>query len=131
MANYWFVKDDNGRPLPILAGGRCNRCGKIFFPRKTVCSICAGKDVKGVALSNRGKLLSYSIVNRGMKHIKAPYALGYVWLQEGIKLYTLISDYEPAARRLKIGAEMELVLDKIVNPQSGEEELIYKFRPVD
>jgi uncharacterized OB-fold protein len=41
---------------------------------------------------------------------KKPYVIGFIDLPEGIKLFSMLTDCEPAEKTLKIGMEMETIL---------------------
>ncbi|OHE24617.1 MAG: hypothetical protein A3J94_09030 [Syntrophus sp. RIFOXYC2_FULL_54_9] len=57
-----------------------------------------------------------------------PYAIGYVELPEGVRVETLFStsDFE----QLRIGLDVELVIERLHEDEEGNEVLTYKFRPV-
>ena len=57
-----------------------------------------------------------------------PYAFGYVELPDGVRVETLFSDGDPEA--LKIGMDVELVIEKLHGDDEGNEIMAYKFRPV-
>jgi uncharacterized OB-fold protein len=113
---------------PYLIGSRCRDCQEVMFPQKRICLNCFGKDLEQVALSSRGRLFTFTINHQGPKEFSAPYASGYIDLPEGVRIYSLLTDWE--AKGLKIGAEMELVIEKMKDDLEGNEVVTYKFRPV-
>ncbi len=112
---------------PYLVGSRCRNCQEVMFPQRPICLNCFGKDLEQVRLSSRGKLFTFTINHQGPKEFSAPYASGYIDLPEGVRIYSLLTDWE--AKGLKIGAEMELVIEKIKEDKEGNIVLGYKFRP--
>jgi benzoylsuccinyl-CoA thiolase BbsA subunit len=113
---------------PYLIGSRCRKCQEVMFPQRPICPNCFGKEVEQVRLSSRGRLFTFTINHQGSKEFSTPYASGYVDLPEGVRIYSLLTDWE--AKGLKIGTEMELVIEKIKEDREGKIVLGYKFRPV-
>jgi uncharacterized OB-fold protein len=124
----WFKKFAEGM---VLVGSRCEACKKVFFPKKEVCPDCFEGELKEIPLSKRGKLHSYTISFMSLPGMKIPYAVGFIELPEGIKLFSILTDCKPYERVLKVDMEMEMVIEKIKQDESGNEILGYKFRPVN
>jgi uncharacterized OB-fold protein len=83
-----------------------------------------------VHLSGRGKLDTFSIVNAALPGFKAPSIQAYVNLEEGPRIWSLITGVEPDEKALKIGMELELVVEKVREDAQGNEVISYQFRPV-
>jgi uncharacterized OB-fold protein len=98
-----------------------------MFPQRPICLNCFGKDLEQVRLSSGGRLFTFTINHQGPKEFSTPYASGYIDSPEGVRIYSLLTDWE--AKGLKIGAEMELVIEKIKEDKEGNIVLGYKFRP--
>jgi hypothetical protein len=112
-----------------LLGGKCKTCGKIIFPQQGICPRCFSDDaMEQVPLSHKGRLYSYTVVRQGLKGIEAPYALAFVDLPEGVRLFTQLTTSDP--NELKLGMDVELVLGKVATASNGEEIISYRFRPV-
>jgi AcrR family transcriptional regulator/uncharacterized OB-fold protein len=115
--------------IPYLIGGRCSRCGKISFPKREMCSECFNRSVvEDIRLSSRGKIVSYTVVRRGLGAGKHAYALGYVELPEKITLLAPLA--EKNFERLTIGMDVEAVFEEEIG-ENGRPVIVYKFRPVD
>jgi len=113
---------------PYLIGSRCRDCQEVMFPSRSICLNCFGDNFEEVALSSKGKLFTFTINYQGPKEFSTPYASGYIDLPEGVRIYSLLTDWEN--KDLKIGMEMELVIDKIKEDREGNEVVGYKFRPL-
>jgi hypothetical protein len=50
-------------------------------------------------------------------------------LPEGVRLFTLLTDCEPFEEKLKLDMEVEMVIEKVMTNDFGEEIYAYKFRP--
>jgi len=119
---------------PRLLGSRCQACGEIFFPRREqyLCSYCQSCKFEEIQLSLHGKIHSYTVVMQRPPvyyHGEVPYAIGYVELPEGIRVETLFSVEDPES--LRVGMEVELVIEKLHQTEEGSEILTYKFKPLD
>jgi uncharacterized OB-fold protein len=83
-----------------------------------------------ILLSNQGRLYCYSIARVAPLGFTPPYILGYIDLDEGIRIYSQITGCEPREDALFIGSKMEMVLEKIREDESGNELIGYKFKPI-
>jgi len=78
--------DANGRL--ILLGTHCPRCGKTFFPKKSICPSCfVDEPLEVVELQGKGKVYSFTIIHQGPKGFKTPYATLYVDMPEGVRIF--------------------------------------------
>jgi len=113
---------------PCLLGSRCKACGKIAFPSRAVCSNCFHEEMETLPLSTQGKIYTYTIIGYPPPGITAPYAIGYVDLPEGVRVFSILTDWKQ--EDLKVGRSVKLVLGKFKDDQDGNEIVTYKFRPV-
>ena len=123
-----FVMPSRPGEKPRLLGSRCRGCGKTTFPPRSVCSDCYGEELERVPLSAKGQLYSYTIIGYPPPGLTAPYAIGYVDLAEGVRVFSILTEWDQ--KGLKVGMEVELVLDKFREDKEGNEILTYKFRPL-
>ena len=120
---------------PRLIGSKCTSCGTYFFPETVSCSnpVCKEKKVEQAFLSRRGKLWSYTIqYYPPPPPFKAPepfvpFGIGLIELPEKIRVLGMLTESDPD--KLKIGMEVELVLEKLYE-DNGKEVITWKFRPV-
>lgn len=124
----WFQETREG---PVLMGTKCQSCGRVFFPKKQVCPQCFGDDLAPVPLSRRGVLHSYAISVMGPEGMEKPYLIGFVDLPEKIKLFSLITGCDTSGKGLKMGMDMEMVIERIKTDKDGSDVIGYKFRPVE
>ena len=124
---------------PHLLANKCKSCGNIFFPKATSClnNNCKKTEpLEDVSLSRRGKLYTFTV-----NHYAAPppyhapdpfvpYATGSIDLPEGLRVEAMIaSGYDE--KSLKVGMEMELIIDKLYDDEeTGNEVICWKFKPV-
>ncbi|MEW6184653.1 MAG: OB-fold domain-containing protein [Thermodesulfobacteriota bacterium] len=111
-----------------LIGNKCQSCGKIYFPKaKTICLNCLSPDLIEISLNRRGKLYSFTIASVPSEHFHAPYTVGYIILNEKVRVFSQIE--ESNNKPLKINMEMELVIGDLW--KEDEKHIIgYKFKPV-
>lgn len=131
----WFTTGGEA----ALLGTRCAECGSYFFPPEgTLCRnpACASTELSEVELSRRGKVWSFSV-----NHYAAPAP--YVG-REPFEPYTVVAVELPAEQmvvlgqladgidpgQLKIGDEVEVVLETLFADDDGNEHIVWKWRPV-
>lgn len=113
-----------------LEANKCQECGAIFFPPRLICPRCKRRDLKPTKLKETGKILSYTIIRVPPRQFvdQAPYAVGIVELDDGVKITAQIVDCD--FEDLKIGKRVKVEFRKIF--QEGESGIIcygYKFVP--
>ena len=112
-----------------LAGNRCRACEQVFFPKvEQVCLNCLEKQLEDVPLSRKGKLCSYTVVHMPASGFQPPYAVGFVDLPEGVRVFTpLVMDEDKPFRE---GMEMEVRVGKLWE-EEDKEVMGFKFAPVE
>ncbi len=118
---------------PKLIGSKCKNCGSVSFPKIPTCPNpdCTRKEVEEYLLGRGGKLWSYTIqlfqppAPFKMEPFK-PFGVGIVELPEGIRILGMLTTTE----NLRIGMEVELVVDKLYE-EEGNEYLTWKWKPVE
>lgn len=111
----------------MLLANKCQSCGQIFFPKAIFCLNCSNKDMAELKLSRRGKLYAYTIGRMDSMYFKAPYAIGYIDMPEGVRVFAPLKMMQD--KPLKIGMEMELAIENLWQ-EDGKEIIGYRFKPV-
>jgi len=123
---------------PVLLGTRCTNCDNHMFPRQTGCPRCLFNEQEDVELATRGTLWTWTVqafppkappylgpVGDDFK----PYGVGYVELPGQLRVEGRLTISDP--EQLKIGMEMELVLDPLSIDDDGNQVVTYAFAPVE
>ncbi len=83
--------------VPVLKGTRCRDCGAVYFPRAVSCRnpACDSKAVEPARIGGRGRLYSFTIQRYRPPPLFeleswAPYALGLVDVEDGLRLMGVI-----------------------------------------
>lgn len=119
-----FVEGPEGG---ILLANKCKSCGQVFFPKAVFCLTCFNEDVEELKLSRKGKLYSYTIGRMASSHFQPPYAIGYVDMPEGVRIFAPLK--MTADKPFAIGMDVEVLIEKLW--QEDDNEIIgYKFKPV-
>lgn len=116
---------------PQLIGSKCPHCGEVVFPVNPVCVNCQNQKMDDIKLSRRGKVWSFTTVMLPPPQWykgPVPFDLGYVELQEGVRIWARLLGAE--AGTFKIGQEVELQIDVMQEDAEGNEILGYCFVPV-
>ena len=120
----YFIEGKDGN---YLLATKCNNCSQIYFPPLRRCLECYGEDMEEVKLTNRGKLYTYTIVQMPVLHYEPPFALAWVELPEGVRVFTQLKNWEDT--ELKIGMDVNLVVDTLWEEEE-KEVYGYKFEPI-
>jgi len=132
----WFTTEPEGGHL---IGNRCKSCGEYYFPKSFACRNpdCMGMDLEDVGLSGKGRLWSYTV---NYYPPPAPYVPPDPFVPYAIVVVEMIEEklmvMGPLAEgyddeKLKIGMDMELVVDPLYTDDAGNEHMIWKWRPVE
>ncbi|UCG29040.1 MAG: Zn-ribbon domain-containing OB-fold protein [Bacteroidales bacterium] len=80
-----------------MEAGKCRKCERIFFPGRLVCPECGHTGFDMVKLSGKGKLHTFTVIRTAPSGFTdfAPYAVGIVELDEGIRILGQITDCDP------------------------------------
>jgi len=113
-----------------LEANKCESCGMSFFPPRLICPECKNRDLVPTKLAQAGKVISYTIIRVPPHQFsdQAPYAVGIVELDDGVKLTAQIVDCD--FEEIKIGQRVKIEFRKIF--QEGESGILcygYKFVP--
>lgn len=119
---------------PRLIGSRCNTCGEVFFPKvgDGICANCQSDSLQEITLSRRGKIYSHTVVMQRPPVYyqgEVPYGLGFVELPEGVRVETLFTGCN--FDDLRVGMEVEMLVDTLHEEEDGTEITCYKFKPVN
>ena len=109
-----------------LVGVKCKQCGQITFPRRESCLNCLGQDLEETCLSQTGTLYTYTVVHMPSEHFEPPYAVGWIGLPEGIKLFSQIRGWQEFP--LQTGMDMELYFEDLWE-EEDKAVFGYVFRP--
>lgn len=130
IAPGFFTVPDDPDAGPRLLGSRCPACDEHFFPRRHVCAKCLTEGCEDVELSPRGRLWTWTFVHVPLfakKDAKIDaYGVGQIDLPEGPRIQAILFGDRD---EFSIGMEMELDLESLSVNDTGDEVVIYRFRP--
>ena len=125
-----FVEPASSDEKPFLIGNKCKECGLTAFPKTPVCPKCMKQDtMEETKFEGKGTLDSFSIVQAALPGFKAPSIQAYINLENGPKIWSLVTGCEPAEDSLELGMSMEMVIDKVREDEEGNELISYQFKP--
>ncbi|MEM2320126.1 MAG: Zn-ribbon domain-containing OB-fold protein [Candidatus Bathyarchaeia archaeon] len=112
-----------------LVGGKCLKCGKVHVPPRPLCDQCLSKDFEMVELPKNGKLLTYTVIHVAPVQFQsmAPYAVGIVLLENGVKIPGMIKGATP--EQLKIGMQLTMEFEEAPKTQQWPQWPRYYFKP--
>jgi uncharacterized OB-fold protein len=103
----------------------CKSCGKHHFYPRSNCPFCWSNDLEWVKASGKGKLHTFSIPQRSIMGIPAPFIAAIVELEEGPRISTNLIGVDPDPKNLRCDMDVEVVFDDITDTVA-----LPKFRPV-
>jgi hypothetical protein len=130
----WFTTTNT----PALIGTICAECGSYFFPpERVLCRnpACASAELADFELSRRGKVWSFAVNHYAApapyvgKEPFEPYTVVAVELadEQLVVLGQLSENVDPTT--LKIGTEVDVVIESLFTDAGGNEQLVWKWRP--
>ncbi len=124
---------------PRLLGSKCVNCGVVMFPAQKSCPACCGEDVEVIEMARRGKLWTWTIQSflpnrppyNGPETAEdfKPFGVGYVELPGETRVEARIKCDDVDS--LRIGMDMELVVEKYIRDDNGNDVMAYFFKPVE
>ena len=128
-AEKLFRLPHDGAP-GFLIGTRCQACGTVSFPGRSVCPRCLEREgLEEIPLSQQGLLYTFSVNRQAPAGFTAPYVTGKVDLPEKVRVFSVITGVDPDENGLRIGQPMDLVFGPITRDVSGEPRWGYMFQP--
>jgi uncharacterized OB-fold protein len=96
-----------------LEAGKCKNCGLVLYPPRLICPRCKNRTFETITLNNEGTIVTYTIIRVPPSQFTdlAPYAVGIVELDGGVRITTQIVDCDFSA--LAIGKRVRLEFRKI------------------
>jgi uncharacterized OB-fold protein len=113
-----------------LMAGKCTKCGKIHLPPRPICDNCYGVEFTWTEISGKGKLLTYTTIHVAPPQFQAlaPYTVGIVQLENGLKLPGMVSGVPQEL--LKIGMQLKMDFKACNAGQTWPQWQRYCFEPV-
>jgi uncharacterized OB-fold protein len=120
-----------GGQAPALLANRCTKCGKTFFPKRSLCPYCFEEgEMEEIRLDRRGVIYACTVVHRNSPTgISAPYAYGYVDIPVNrVRVFGLFVGSDPSS--FTPGQEVEMVVEPIKVDEQGKQIIGYKFKSI-
>jgi hypothetical protein len=125
-ARYWREIPQRYR----TEAAKCTQCGKVHFPPRLVCRECRGREFTPATLAKSGEVETFTVIRVAPTGFgdEAPYAVGVVKLDDGVKVTAQIVDCDPT--EIQIGDRVQMEFRRV--QQDGESGILcygYKFVP--
>lgn len=104
---------------------RCDRCGALRFPARTICSRCLGREATWVPTSGRGVVFSFAVMHQAVHPgfaADVPYPVVVIELDEGPRLLSNLVDCPLGD--VRIGLPVAVVFEDVTPDIT-----LPKFRP--
>jgi uncharacterized OB-fold protein len=112
-----------------LMAGKCRKCGKIHLPPRPLCDNCFSQEFTWIEISGKGKLLTYTVIHVAPQQFQAmaPYAVGIVQLENGLKIPGMITAIPH--EQLRIGMDLTIDFGACNTAQAWPQWPRYCFKP--
>ena len=118
-----------------LMGSRCQKCGVLFVPPRSICIKCHGTEMEWVEMKGKGKLAAFTCIAIGPPFMtkegydrKHPYVSGVVELEEGVRVVARIEGMDGSKpETIKIGTPLQV--EFLHTWGEGENSTTLAFRP--
>jgi len=120
-----FATRADGRPA--LIGSRCRETGEVFWPAEAINPRTHRDTMERVEIDGGGRVVSWTIVSRGLPGFASPYALAAIELDAGPSLVAQLEEWD--ARTLDFDMPVDLVLGTVKTESDGTAIIGPKFRP--
>jgi uncharacterized OB-fold protein len=110
-----------------LMAGKCTHCGKIHLPPRPLCDRCFHQTFTWLEIAGTGKLVTYTVIHVAPEQFQhmAPYAVGIVELENGLKLPGMIT----GTKQLQIGMTLTIDFTTCTAAQPWPQWPRYCFKP--
>ena len=118
-----------------LMGSRCQKCGILSVPPRSICTKCYGSEMEWVEVKEKGKLAAFTCIAIGPPFMikegydrQHPYVSGVVELEEGVRVVARIEGMDGSKpETIKIGALLKV---EFLHRGKGENSTTFlAFRP--
>lgn len=112
-----------------LMGGKCRKCGKIHLPPRPMCDKCLSTEFEWVEMPQKGKLLTYTVIHVAPPQFQnmAPYAVGIIQLENGVKLPGIIKG--APLDKIRIGMSLMVEFEEAPQIQGWPQWPRYHLKP--
>jgi uncharacterized OB-fold protein len=99
-----------------LMGSKCQKCGLLSVPPRSICIKCYGSAMEWVAMKGKGKLVGFTSIAIGPPSMikegydrKHPYVCGVVELDEGVRVVARIEGVDGTKpETIRIGTALQV-----------------------
>ena len=126
----WIDLPQGGDRRPALIGVVCRECHEVFFPPRPVCPNCWSRSLEKKAMGHRGRLGGFAVAHVAPRGFEAPYIQGFIDLDEGPRIFSLIEAEAAHSDGLRKGQLMDLIVREIGTDETGQPIVAWKYKPI-
>lgn len=119
---------------PFLQGMKCSKCSAVFIDERKHCAKCGARNaLQPCKLSDHGKLVAFTVVERSYPGIPVPFVSAIVDLDGGGTVKSNLIGIDAAtAKTLKAGMKVTLNFEKAPwGDDKGRSYMLFNFKLAD
>jgi uncharacterized OB-fold protein len=124
LVDYLVLGDE-----PHLVANACDACGALYFGRRNACARCGALAFSPKAVSNKGVVTSFTIVQRAAPGVKTPFVSATVKLDGGGVVTANVVDTEPDPEHVSLGMPVQLTTFVVGTDDNGTEAVAFGYAP--
>jgi uncharacterized OB-fold protein len=124
LVDYLVLGDE-----PHLVASACDACGALYFGRRNACARCGALAFSPKAVSNKGVVTSFTIVQRAAPGVKTPFVSATVKLDGGGVVTANVVDTEPDPEHISLGMPVQLTTYVVGTDDNGTEAVAFGYAP--
>ena len=124
LVDYLVLGDE-----PHLVANACNACDALYFGRRNACARCGALAFSPKAVSNKGVVTSFTIVQRAAPGVKTPFVSATIKLDGGGVVTANVVDAEPDPEHISLGMPVQLTTYVVGTDDNGTEAVAFGYAP--
>ena len=108
--------------------GRCKNCSTVVFPKPPICPTCLSTSIEDSAVSEGGRLYSYSVVHVARAGWQAPFGIAYVDFPEGVRVCGPLELTQ--GTDVPLDTPVRVIAGTLRTDAAGKPVLSHRFEPI-
>ena len=125
MVDYLVLDEDT----PYLRANACEGCGALYFDRRNACAKCGKQAFSAKRLSDEGKVVAFTIVQRAAPGVPTPYVSSVIELDGGGVVKANLVNVDPNPEKIELGMPVKMTTFTAGSDGAGNEAIAFGYVP--